>query len=324
MQVAILMYHYVRDFSLPGAPALKGLDVRNFERQIDLVGSVCRFVSIDDVIEAWSGGKPLPDRAVLLSFDDGYSDHFHYAFPVLRKRGIRGAFYPTAETVLDGKVLDINKIHFLLAAHPDPEPLISHIRSYLTAAGPSSGLPSFDEIWNEIAHDGKFDPANIIFLKGCLQYALPEEVRRELGQELFLRYSEVSETDLASELYLSREMMREMHEAGMHFGNHSVTHKWLSFLSQKELEEEVDGGLEMLDAVGVNSDRWTMCYPFEGPTEEARERITDCLRSRGCALALSAETEVADSSKHDRLLMPRLDTSDVPREPDAVTRMFHA
>lgn len=51
-----------------------------------------RFVSIDDLLAARDGRRPLPEKAVLLSFDDGYDDYYTRVFPLLRAFGAPGVF----------------------------------------------------------------------------------------------------------------------------------------------------------------------------------------------------------------------------------------
>ncbi|PWC16115.1 poly-beta-1,6-N-acetyl-D-glucosamine N-deacetylase PgaB [Brenneria corticis] len=41
-------------------------------------------VSVDDILQARSGGKPLPAKAVLLTFDDGYSNFYYRVYPLLQ------------------------------------------------------------------------------------------------------------------------------------------------------------------------------------------------------------------------------------------------
>ncbi|MFE8100669.1 poly-beta-1,6-N-acetyl-D-glucosamine N-deacetylase PgaB [Brenneria goodwinii] len=41
-------------------------------------------VSVDDILRARSGGKPLPAKAVLLTFDDGYSSFYRRVYPLLK------------------------------------------------------------------------------------------------------------------------------------------------------------------------------------------------------------------------------------------------
>lgn len=61
----------------------------------------------------------MPPHAVLLSFDDAYADHFEYVFPILEHEHIQGAFYPPVKAVTEHTVLDVNKIHFILASTPE-------------------------------------------------------------------------------------------------------------------------------------------------------------------------------------------------------------
>ncbi len=41
-------------------------------------------VSVEDILRASKGGKELPPKAVLLSFDDGYASFYHLVYPLLR------------------------------------------------------------------------------------------------------------------------------------------------------------------------------------------------------------------------------------------------
>ncbi|SNR77272.1 glycosyltransferase [Blastococcus mobilis] len=59
-----------------------------FERQLDaLTAAGVSWIGLGDLL-AWLDGAPLPDRAVLLTFDDGYADLLQHAAPALERRGI--------------------------------------------------------------------------------------------------------------------------------------------------------------------------------------------------------------------------------------------
>ena len=49
-----------------------------------LKGTGWTAVSLDDVAAAARGVRPLPDKAILISFDDGYSSLYTRVFPLLR------------------------------------------------------------------------------------------------------------------------------------------------------------------------------------------------------------------------------------------------
>jgi peptidoglycan/xylan/chitin deacetylase (PgdA/CDA1 family) len=62
-----------------------------------LVASRYNPVSAEDLVQAASGGSPLPKDAVLVTVDDGYLDFKEVIFPVCSRFGIRPLlFMPTA------------------------------------------------------------------------------------------------------------------------------------------------------------------------------------------------------------------------------------
>ncbi|TYP88918.1 polysaccharide deacetylase family protein [Blastococcus xanthinilyticus] len=58
-------------------------------------------IGVPDLLDHLQFGAPLPDRPVLLTFDDGSATHHSVALPVLREFGWPGAFFPM--TVVLGK-----------------------------------------------------------------------------------------------------------------------------------------------------------------------------------------------------------------------------
>src|SRR5205085_6242065 len=50
-------------------------------------------VTLDDVIQAVLTGKALPQRPVVLTFDDGYEDFYTAAFPVLEQDGLKATSF---------------------------------------------------------------------------------------------------------------------------------------------------------------------------------------------------------------------------------------
>jgi peptidoglycan/xylan/chitin deacetylase (PgdA/CDA1 family) len=117
--LTIVMYHYVRAIKKSRYPNIKGLEFCSFKQQIGYMKRFYEFVTVDDCLSHYAGGKKLPKNAALLTFDDGYSDHFLNVFPVLNELNIQGCFFPVANSAVNGKILDVNKIQLLLAAHPN-------------------------------------------------------------------------------------------------------------------------------------------------------------------------------------------------------------
>lgn len=58
-----------------------------------------RIVSLDDVAAARRGERALPPRALLVTFDDGWSDNADYALPVLEREGVPAVIFTVADAI---------------------------------------------------------------------------------------------------------------------------------------------------------------------------------------------------------------------------------
>lgn len=85
-QFLALAYHDVEDLS-PDQAYLSVRTDRLIEQLTWLRENGYQAVSIDQILQAKRGGKPLPPRAVLLSFDDGYRSFYTRVLPVLKAFG---------------------------------------------------------------------------------------------------------------------------------------------------------------------------------------------------------------------------------------------
>ncbi len=82
-ELTILSYHEIADKADALTPAY-AVTPTNFLRQMDwLRNHGYRFVSVDDLLASRAGRKPLPDKAVLVTFDDAYQSVYVHAWPVL-------------------------------------------------------------------------------------------------------------------------------------------------------------------------------------------------------------------------------------------------
>ena len=77
-KVNIMMYHYVRDLKASRYPEIKGLDYKSFQEQILWLKKHFEIIKIEDLIAAYDEQTSLPENAALLTFDDGYIDHYTY------------------------------------------------------------------------------------------------------------------------------------------------------------------------------------------------------------------------------------------------------
>lgn len=311
--LTIVMYHYVRNLRHSRYPEIKGLSVGDFEEQIRYIKKHYNVIGGRELTVALVEGAPLRPHPLLLTFDDGYVDHFTEVLPVLNRENLHGCFFPTAKCILEHKVLDVNKIHFVLASVPDKRSIVEHICNRIDENRSRYDLPASSAYRERLGRPGRYDTAEVVFCKRALQRELPLELRRAITDELFSRYVTGDEASFSRELYVSLDQVRALRECGMYVGAHGYDHLWLNTLSTEEQEGEIDKSLEFLKSVGGNIHRWIMCYPY-GAYDDS---LLSVLRSRNCVAGLTTEVGVASPDRGNALTLPRLDTNDLPKDSNA-------
>jgi peptidoglycan/xylan/chitin deacetylase (PgdA/CDA1 family) len=312
-RVTIAMYHYVRDLKYSRYPDIKGLDATLFKSQLDYLSANYNFITMEQLIDSMDSGKPLPEKAVLLTFDDAYIDHFNIVFPILDEKGIQGSFFPPVKAITEYVVLDVNKIHFILASVDDKSKIIKKLYEQLDNYREEYKLESNQHYFEKLAHSNRFDPKEVIFIKRLLQTELPEELRNKMCDELFAEFVGLTENTFSRELYMSVDQIKCMKRKGMHIGAHGYDHYWLGHQTKEKQREEIIKSKDFIKAVGGNLDYATMCYPYGNYNQDTLE----VLKEQDFKAAFTTIVNVADIKMNSRFELPRLDTNDLPKTADA-------
>lgn len=102
VKIPILIYHSVRPYYSSITKLVKEFTVPPdvFERQLQYL-KLNGYSPIvpDDVVNYFLKNKPLPQRPVLITLDDGWENQYRYAFPVLKKYGFAAVFYVYPDAV---------------------------------------------------------------------------------------------------------------------------------------------------------------------------------------------------------------------------------
>jgi peptidoglycan/xylan/chitin deacetylase (PgdA/CDA1 family) len=68
--------------------------VSEFEKQIEyLVNQKYQFISLSEFLELLNSNQKMPERSVMLTFDDGYQNNFDYLLPVLKKHNLKATIF---------------------------------------------------------------------------------------------------------------------------------------------------------------------------------------------------------------------------------------
>ena len=98
-RLPILMYHRVSPTGLPETSRYR-VTPESFEEQLRYLRVAGYYsVSIEDWHVAMEKKRPLPGRAVVFTFDDGYSDFLTYAWPLLKRYGFSATVFIVADCV---------------------------------------------------------------------------------------------------------------------------------------------------------------------------------------------------------------------------------
>jgi peptidoglycan/xylan/chitin deacetylase (PgdA/CDA1 family) len=299
------MYHYVREEDA-ALPFFRFLHIHDFIQQLDYFTAHYRLLSLDAFQETLASDAEPPPDAVILTFDDGFSDHYRYVYPELRKRNIFGIFYVPTGPLTQQRHLDVHLIH-LLTGQIKGEILAQQLRGLISETMiPDVKIREF----RELTYSRQNNSEAINYVKRTLNYFIDYRYRAQIIDAL-IKTNRLS-YDIAS-FYLSPEQIREMHEGGMVIGSHSINHPLLSKLSQHEQEEEIKGSFAALKRIVGDFHLKTFCYPYGGfhSFNAISEQI---LKQEGCAFSFNVEPR--DIARNDLLnrpqALPRYDCNQFP------------
>ncbi len=133
-RAAILVYHHVNPHSVGETPPLRAMTVSHvaFAAQMQhLYDAKYAVVSLDAVSACLTSSVPLPEKAVVITLDDGWSSQYVYALPILEKYHFTATFFVVTNLVLerDGggllswpQVKDLDKRGMTIGSHSKTHP----------------------------------------------------------------------------------------------------------------------------------------------------------------------------------------------------------
>lgn len=114
VRVPILIWHAVRPFTSQDGPDARAYNTTPeiFEAQLARLESEGYVgIGLDDLEDAVLRGKDLPERPVILTFDDGTWTHHTHVFPALVKHGFTGTFFLFSNAVDRPGYLTTDQVH---------------------------------------------------------------------------------------------------------------------------------------------------------------------------------------------------------------------
>ena len=260
----VLTYHRVTEFdnSFDLDPHQISATPEIFKKQMDFLSKNYSVVAIEDVMKAIDYDINLPRKAVLITFDDAYSDIKDTAWPILRHFGFPVTiFVPTVFPSYPDRLFWWDRL-FLSLNSTEKQKLPASPVGALNLTNREDRLGSFRKLKHYIK-TAPYDKAMELVEKICLHMKVPNN-----GLKSTLNWDEL------------RQMVKE----GVTLGAHTRTHPILTQIPLEKAGEEIKGSLEDLKRE-IGHVLPIFCYP----NGNHNVHIKAILRQEGIRLAFGCE-----------------------------------
>lgn len=274
---AILIYHRVRNETDPLTPY--DMKAEQFDWEMRLLRQYFNVLPLSEAIDALNN-HTLPERAVCITFDDGYTDQVEVALPILKKYGHPAAFFIPTGYLNSGCMWNdvvTETIRFYYGGELDLAELNLGIHK-------TSTLDQKREV--------------IARLLVTIKHFHPEK-RKEVLDHM----RTVIGFDVATDLMMGEDKIRLLSNAGMEIGSHTKMHPILTSLSDDEAANEISESKYILEDIISKPVRY-FAYPNGKPYEDYMPEHVEIVREAGFEAALSTAKGVA-TTESDRFQLPR-------------------
>ena len=257
-QPVILMYHR---FSME--PMERRISASEFDWQMTYLVQHCNVISWTELISGLRNQVAWRPGTVAISVDDGYSDLYEVAFPILKKHGLPATAFVTSGFAAGCFWHWPDQLHFILTNCKQHELRFDTDGGTMVLA--LQGARALWHSWNTLAD---------------VCYELSDSVRDEWISRIS-RIAKVSVPEQPPSPYrpANWSQLQEMVAAGLSIGAHSVTHPRLTRLANEQLVTEIAGGKITLENE-LQTAVTSFAYPFGTPADHD-ERVRKAVRQAG-------------------------------------------
>jgi peptidoglycan/xylan/chitin deacetylase (PgdA/CDA1 family) len=227
------------------------LSAEQFRRHLRFLKSSYNLIS-PEAFHAWlKEGTALPQRAVLLTCDDGLLNVLTDMIPILREEGARCLCFVTGASLENtSESLWYEELYHMLNDAP---------RAALVAVGgkaapkDSRTVKELAGVWWSLVQDLSVlscDERKRSLRSLRTEWRLPKDWQMSQDQRAARRYH-----------LLNREQVRQLVTQGMTVGAHTLSHPLLPKMSEELAEQEIRNCKTRLEAQ-LQQEVWALAYPF--------------------------------------------------------------
>ena len=221
-------------------------DRASFEAHMKMLAQKYNPVTIAEITEFVRGGRPLPQRAVAVTFDDGFADNYTVALPILARYGIPATFYIMVNAVACGSLPWYCRLRFAFHATHKPHwraPDSDRVYPLATASDRKAALTAGWEASARLTGDAQ------LRLVSAIEQSL--EVEPPNGERGFM---------------MTWDQVRGLRRAGHAVGAHTLSHPNVAHVERNEARSEIVESKRRLEAeVGEVIEHFSYPHPALNP-----------------------------------------------------------
>jgi len=251
------MYHYIRK-EQKNLPFFVYLHADNFEKQIDYFCENYHILSKEEFNECIEQEEVI-ENGIILTFDDGLSDHYEFVYPILKQRNLWGIFYIPTKPYEKETLLDVHRVHYLLGKYGGKR-ILEVLSSLITD---DDLIETSEELFinaTYLKQDNDFDTTKV---KRIVNYYMKPDRKSNILEKLMNIFFE-DEQELFSKYYLNIKQINEMIDTGMSIACHGHSHTLFSNLDYTDQENDINNSITIIQKLTNNRMYNSFCYPYGG------------------------------------------------------------
>jgi peptidoglycan/xylan/chitin deacetylase (PgdA/CDA1 family) len=295
-------YHFLRPASSRRFALRAHETPERFDAQLAQMSKHFPFCRAGELIDP---ARDVPESSVLLTFDDGARDVMAWALPLLEKHGATASIFVCAQPYLEGRLLEIQKIEYLMKQLGIGDFRSAFYAEYERLFGGKVERESLDFAGGYAFY--RYDDEEVRRFKLDLNYRIPYAQVAPILDALFARtFGSGSEIEAVRETYLGIDDLKQLVDRGFELGVHTHRHRVLPRLDFATQKQEIEIGVSFLrDLTGQTG--FTVAYPY-GFHDENTHRA---MRELGLQAGLTMERRaIGPQDLRDRWSIPRYDVND--------------
>lgn len=276
-RLSILIFHRVLPTPDPLFP--DEVDAARFDELLTWLRHWMNVLPLDEAVRRLKADS-LPPRAAAITFDDGYADNRTIAMPLLQKHKLSAAFFISTGFLDGGRMWNDTIIESVRGTKLDSLACKTAGISPLALRTTEQKRSAVTTLINGIKH-------------------LPSTQRAEAVAEV----AESSAAMLPNDLMMSSAQVRELRDAGMVVGAHTVSHPILARLEFERARDEIATSKHLLENLLGESPGF-FAYPNGKLGADYRSEHVELVRSLGFEAAVSTNWGAAGAGC-DHFQLPR-------------------